>query len=187
MEVEHDGKSYSDADVMTSFIRDRDPGVFSIIYKRHFDDLGRYLFWLTGNSELAKDITQDIFFKVYDSPELFDPSKSFKVWLFSIAKNRWKNHLRQSSNQLKLLKKIADSHVSSVLINDTAVNDKKIKKIRNAMNQLSEQHRDVVTLKYSNNLSINEISEILNCSEGTVKSRLYYALKNLQKLVKHEY
>ena len=62
-------------------------------------------------------------------------------------------------------------------------NQNKIVQMNNAIGQLSEIHREMIILKYSNNLTIKEISQVLACSEGTVKSRLYYAINNLKDLI----
>ena len=56
----------------------------------------------------------------------------------------------------------------------------KAQAVQKAIAQLSESHREVIVLKYSENLTIKEMSQILDCSEGTIKSRLYYALSHLR-------
>jgi len=61
-----------------------------------------------------------------------------------------------------------------------------MKRIRLAINDLSPNHREVMILKYSSNFTIAEISEICGCSEGTVKSRLFYAIKKLKSILKVE-
>jgi len=55
--------------------------------------------------------------------------------------------------------------------------------VKRALNHLSEEHRSVVILRHYQDLSYQEIAEVLNCSEGTVKSRLHYALKHLSKIL----
>ena len=80
---------------MQQFISSRKREDFSVIYQRNHQELFRFIRWLSGDRELAEDITQNVFLKVFCKPQLFDPDKSLKVWLFSIARNQWKNELRK--------------------------------------------------------------------------------------------
>jgi len=178
-------KHLSDEKLMVLFTQKKSSLIFTVIYKRYFKALYKYLFWLTHDMESAKDIAQVVFIKVYEKPELFDVSKSFKVWLFSIANNNWKNYLRKQSNQRKLLKKVGGFELPSVIIDDEVDDDNRMKEVKKVIEYLSDDHKEVVVLKYSENLTIKEIAQVLNCSEGTIKSRLFYALKKIQKNIKN--
>jgi len=187
MKKEESHKDHSDEDLMTLFINTKRAEIFTMIYQRYFKSLVKYLFWLSNNSEAAKDITQNVFIKIYNRPHLFDTSKNFKVWLLSIAKNEWKNYLRKKSNQSKLLKEVKNTHLPILEMKEDFFYEEKFQKIKRAINLLSENHQEVIILKYSNNLTIKEIAEVLDCSEGTIKSRLFYALKNLKEVINYEY
>jgi len=177
----------SDEKLMNLYIKTKRSEIFTTIYRRNFKTLTKYLFWLCGDLEAAKDITQNIFMKVYNKPQLFDPSKNFKVWMFSIAKNDWKNYLRQRANQTKVLTNVKKISLPSITVDEQLFNEDRFRKVRSAIDKLSENHKEAVILKYSNNLTIKEIATVLNCSEGTVKSRLFYALKNLKKEIEYEH
>lgn len=167
--------------LMKNFIRHHDNDAFSYLYKRHFPPLCKYIGWISGDLEKGKDIAQSIFIKIYQNPASFDSSRKFNVWLFSIAKNQWKNELRneaiRNKHQELLIFEIADETSAD---DDSANNTKKLKSLNTELEALSETHKEVFILKYSNNLTIKEISEVCDCSEGTVKSRLFYALKKLK-------
>lgn len=167
-----------DAQLMEAFTANKSRELFSTIYQRNHKELFRFTTWLSGDTELARDITQNVFLKVFTKPQLFDSSKPLKVWLFSIAKNQWKNEVRHRS--------VRQNHAESIALNvpsevDNLDQTKNKKALQIALNTLSFEHKEVVLLKYSNNLTIEEISAYLDCSEGTVKSRLFYALKKLRK------
>ena len=172
---------------MQQFISSRKREDFSVIYQRNHQELFRFIRWLSGDRELAEDITQNVFLKVFCKPQLFDPNKSLKVWLFSIAKNHWKNELRKRGvaklHQENTPESDESEQVFHAVSSDTP---SETTRLNQAMNSLSSAQREVVVLKYTNNLSIAEIAAFLNCSEGTVKSRLFYALKNLKEIVKEE-
>ena len=176
----------SDEVLMGLFQSKKESKLFELLYNRHFVSLSKYLYWLTNDVERGKDIAQDIFYKVYNEPDLFNSSQSFKVWLFSIAKNRWKNHIRKRSIELRHKKHVSKESSPNEKPDEISPNGPRIKKVESAMNLLSESHREVVTLKYLNNLTIDEIAEISNCSKGTIKSRIFYALKNLKKSLNHD-
>lgn len=164
----------------------KSPEVFAIIYQRYFISLSKYLNWLIGDIEQAKDIAQNIFIKIHNKPSLFDANGNFRVWLFIIAKNQWKNVLRNKTLRKKKHNEFSTSFRPEE--NEKLPDDVNLKKIRlnKAMEGLSDNHREIIVLKYSNNLSLKEIAGVLNCSEGTVKSRLFYALNNLKDLIKKE-
>ncbi len=168
---------------MAHFIGKRDKSTFDLIYKKYYAEVFRYLVWTSKDIELSKDLTQSVFVKVYTNPQHFNLSKDFKIWLLTIARNLWKNELRSKEVARKY------SRQSAMTLNSEAdefiekEQQKTIQLVYQKMTQLNEHHREVIAMKYSNNLSINEISKILDCSEGTVKSRLFYAIKKLKELL----
>ena len=137
--------------------------------------------WLTGDVARGKDLAQNILVKIYDKPHLYNPSRSFKTWLFSIARNNFKNEIRNEITRARHLKAGGSFLHSSLPEEEEPLVKKEI--LAQAMQQLGENHREVIILKYSNNLSIQEIGEILGCSEGTVKSRLFYAIRKLRNFI----
>ncbi len=176
-------KKLSDEMLMEAFIQHRDKEAFIHIYNRYFSTLSKYVSWLANDLDLGKDIAQNIFMKIYHRPEMFDPSRNLKVWLFSVAKNQWKNELRNKANKLKHQPFIIKNSIINIQESDDDIKIRRLESLNMALASLSENHKEVVILKYSNNLTIKEISSVLNCSEGTVKSRLFYALKCLKKEV----
>lgn len=166
---------------MQQFAHKGQTAAFTELYKRYFITLCKYLTWLGKNPTISEDIVQNIFLKIHQAPELFDPKKSFKTWLFVIARNQWKNAIR--NEQVRQKHSINSIKFTSDLPS-SSTHDPKLENhhlLKGAIANLSEKHREIITLKYSSNFSIQEISEILNCSKGTVKSRLFYAIQALKK------
>ncbi len=176
-------KDVSDEELMRLFINHREDGAFTQIYQRYFVSLSKYISWLIQDVGLAKDIAQDVFVKIHNSPQLYSPDKCFKVWLFTVAKNQWKNSLRSNKQRRKKIMEFSKLAIIDAPKDQPNGNQNKIVQMNNAIGQLSEIHREMIILKYSNNLTIKEISQVLACSEGTVKSRLYYAINNLKDLI----
>lgn len=178
--------SHSDEDIIKLFTKEGNDDVFKVIYKKYFPILSKYLAWLSSDYEMGRDGAQNILLKVYQNPQQFDGNRNFKVWLFSIANNQWKNELRgkairtREKESIKYQLTVVEDEV------DPSESDKKKQLLKLGLSQLSENHREVFVLKYSNNLSIKEISEACSCSEGTVKSRLFYAMKQLKEFITTE-
>jgi RNA polymerase sigma-70 factor (ECF subfamily) len=153
--------------------------VFGIVYN------------MTSNREDAADLTQDAFIKAFQSIHRFGGQSSFFTWLYRIAVNSTLSHLRKARlRSFFSLERIdSDEPVSKEIIN--ALTDKTgadrdayvrelQEKLNDAMQKLSIKHRTVVTLFEIDGLSHQEIAEVMNCSVGTVRSRLHYAKQLLQ-------
>ena len=153
--------------------------VYSVIYN------------LTSNREDASDLTQDAFIKSFQSINRFQGQSSFFTWLYRIAVNSTLTHLRK--NRLRTFfsfEKINEddkvsSEVIAALTDDTGADHETFarelqEKLNEAMQKLSIRHRTVITLFEIDGLGHQEIAEIMNCSVGTVRSRLHYAKQLLQ-------
>jgi len=163
--------------------------------QRAFEELyGRYgklmfnyfLRMLWKDKEKARDFTQELFTKVFQKPHLYDPSRPFKTWLYSIAHNMCKNEyakveVRKEAQQT--LKATVSNTTKPVAQKDM---DRKtfMEKLTGVLSQLDEVKRQTFELRFVQELSIIEISEIMSVSEGTVKSRLFYLLKELNTKLK---
>lgn len=153
--------------------------VFGVIYN------------MTANREDAADLTQDAFIKAFQSINRFGGQSSFFTWLYRIAINSTLSHLRKHRlRSFFSLESIdEDAPVSRELIaaltdktgadRDAFVHELK-EKLNEAMQKLSTKHRTVVTLFEIDGLSHQEIADVMNCSVGTVRSRLHYAKQLLQ-------
>ena len=153
--------------------------VYSVVYN------------LTSNREDASDLTQDAFIKSFQSINRFQGQSSFFTWLYRIAVNSTLTHLRK--NRLRTFfsfEKINEddkvsSEVIAALTDDTGADHETFarelqEKLNEAMQKLSIRHRTVITLFEIDGLGHQEIAEIMNCSVGTVRSRLHYAKQLLQ-------
>lgn len=175
--------SFTDEERMRLFAQEGKEDNFKILYQKYFPILSKYMAWISSDFEQGRDIAQNILLKIYQNPKQFNTERNFKVWLFSIAKNQWKNELRNKAVQdrenplVQYQLSIADEE------KDDSENKERMRLLKSGMDQLSESHKEVFILKYSNNLSIKEISEVCSCSEGTVKSRLFYAMKYLKEFI----
>lgn len=146
---------------------------------------------MTSNREDAADLSQEAFIKAFQSIHRFGGQSSFFTWLYRIAVNSTLSHLRKSRLRsfFSLERVNSDEPVSREIIaaltdktgveRDTFVRELQ-EKLNDAMQKLSIKHRTVITLFEIDGLSHHEIAEVMDCSVGTVRSRLHYAKQLLQ-------
>ena len=147
---------------------------------------------MTGNRADAEDMVQDVFIKAYRSLPGFKGDSSFYTWIYRIAVNRTINHLKRRKRhaadlQLDAMDAAAERDPAYVELRarESPVRDVSLaelqKKLNEALQTLSEKHRTVVVLHDIQGTPHEEIARIMNCSVGTVRSRLFYARQHLQR------
>ena len=145
---------------------------------------------MTSNHEDTNDLLQEIFAKAYRSIKGFQGKSSFYTWMHSIAVNMAINFLKKRSRRMTMSLDDVDNGVANDpdFIEATSDHDPRHhanlgelqKKLNEAMMKLSEEHRAVVTMFDVQGMPHAEIAGILKISEGTVRSRLFYAHRQLQ-------
>jgi RNA polymerase sigma-70 factor (ECF subfamily) len=143
---------------------------------------------IVGDAAEANEITQETFIAALRSLASYQEKQSFKAWLYTIALNQSRSHLRKQ----KVLERLRTTLTGIFRIEtekqaspeETVIQSEKETQIWNSLNQLDERHRTVVVLRYFHELSIAEISEILSVNEGTIHSRLHSAREKLREALK---
>ena len=182
--VKHKYKENTDEELMIEVIKGNDRA-FSEIYDRYSKMMLNYFYkMLWQDREKAEDFMQELFTKIIHKPELFNVTKSFKTWIFSVAHNMCKNEYRKqevrkgTSNNLNENITVANNEISPDQRYDTNVFNDRLKE---ELALLSSNHRTTFILRFKQDMSIKEIAEVMETSEGTVKSRIFYTLKKLSE------
>jgi RNA polymerase sigma-70 factor (ECF subfamily) len=183
-------KKFSDQKLM-GCIQRGDTSAFNELYERYSKRLLFYFFReLGGDQGKAQDFLQDVFLKIVEKPGLFDAEKNFSTWVFTVAYNMCKNEYRRLQvreiveNNPDMDKVLQDCE-SEYHPSEKRVDQKTFQKaLSTELDQLDDGHRTAFLLRHQQNLSIREIGEILGCSEGTVKSRLFYTTQKLAAKLK---
>jgi len=139
-----------------------------------------YFYRMLGNSaDHANDFLQELFLKLIEKPESYNPHYPFSTWLYSVANNMCKNEYRRRGIRQEYQQQLA-SNLDVDFLNETTIEPEKvIEKIFQTLDQLGEEHRSAFLLRYREEFSIREVADILGLPEGTVKSRLFNARKIL--------
>lgn len=167
------------------FIKKGKSAAFDELYARYSGKLYSYFYkMLWQNVEKSNDFTQEVFLKIIEKPNLFDTNKRFSTWVFTMASNLCKNEYRKYENQQKAYSGFRLLQEETTEFNFQAIDNQVfITKINAAIDELEPKHKDCFVLRYKEELSVKEISQIINCPEGTVKSRLFHATKKISEKV----
>jgi len=145
------------------------------------DDVRRYAYAITKNREQAKDITQETFLKAYRSFGSFKGRSSLKTWLFSIARNAAINEMKSSYMRRIVLFEWVKPRGVGESAETAYLEEQSVREIREALMSLSMKLREVLLVSLEHGLTMPEIAELLNVSEGTVKSRLHRARQAMER------
>ncbi len=177
--------------VLVERAQEGDTKAFDELVRRYTPRLYALVYNMTSNREDTADLLQDIFAKAYRSLRRFMGKSSFYTWIYAIGVNMTLNFLKKRGRYYKVSLDDVDTGIENdpefikvTTSNNGTLRDVNIhelqKRLNEAMMKLSEDHRTVVTLYDIQGLQHSEISKILNVSEGTVRSRLFYAHRQLQ-------
>ena len=165
-----------------------DKQAFDHLYNRYANALIAYFMrMMWRDREKAEDFLHDLFTKLIHRPELFDTNRSFKTWVYSVASNMCKNEYKKQ----EIRKNTSNGLDSSYNVSDKTKNT--MNEVHHAhfkerfteqLGELDVKHREVFEMRHFDGFSMKEIADALEISEGTVKSRLFYATKYLAQGLK---
>ncbi len=154
------------------------------LYERYRGMVYRTALAITNDAHAANDLLQDVFLRLFRFADHFDPARPLEPWLYRMTVNLSYNWVRRSQRRwYSPLEDLADWLVGSGRnsISDIVESEDEWERVRRAVNALPLPQRIVIVLYYLNDLSLQEIAEILEVPVGTVKSRLHYGRRTLQK------
>jgi RNA polymerase sigma-70 factor, ECF subfamily len=166
---------------------DRD--AFGALVLRHQRGLVNYIFRLVGSRDVASDLSQEVFLKVFVSLDSFDPRYRFTTWLYRVASNRAIDHLRRrqprtlslsppaASDDTPAAPAIAGSDPSP----DDVLRGRELEgRISDAIAELPTGYRQLILLRHRQNCRYDEIARITRLPLGTVKNRIFRAREILR-------
>lgn len=175
----------SDEELISSFING-DQNAFNFIVRKY----QKKVYWIIRKMVLdhddADDITQEVFLKVYRSLSDFRGESKFFTYLYKIAVNYSINHLNRNKKIYSRKSDIDNSFIRSddKTADEIMISQDRTKLLEEAIDTLPAQQRAVFLLRYYDNHSYEEISNILNKSVGGMKANYFHAIKKLEKFLK---
>jgi RNA polymerase sigma factor (sigma-70 family) len=183
---------YSDEELVKR-TQEGDPSAFDVLVIRYSPRLYGLIYHMTSHHEDTHDLMQDVFAKAFRSIRGFQGKSSFYTWVHSIAVNMSLNFLKKRGRRYQMSLDDMDLRIdkNEEFVRATTGSDPRRetgllelqRKLNEAMMKLSHDHRAVVTMFDIQGMPHGEIAKILKVSEGTVRSRLFYAHRQLQSFL----
>lgn len=177
----------SDENLMQDYVSG-DIQAFEILYKRYKGQLYRYFLRQTSSKEVAQELFQDIWIKIINARNNYQPTAKFSTFIYRVAHNHLVDYFRKSNNDVLQkadtstpLNAFQDTHCS----NPEELNQKQQNSVMiiEQIEKLPEDQREAIVLKLGNDLSTQEIATITGVSKEAAKSRIRYAMSNIKKIL----
>ena len=156
-----------------------DKDALAELIERYQAPLRYFIIRLSANPEMAEDIFQDTWLTVIRRIQSLKKIDAFSIWLYRIARNKVYQQLRRK----KMLSKLDENITVPNDAKDDIFSPEDAAKIHKCLKELQPEHKEVLMLRFLEQMSYKQISEVLNCNPGTVKSRIHYAKLALKKEV----
>jgi RNA polymerase sigma-70 factor, ECF subfamily len=163
---------------------------FELLLKKYLKPVYNFLYQLTSDHSALDDLTQTTFIKAWRNIKKFDRDRNFKTWIFTIAKNTAYDYFKkkktipfasftdaEGNNELE---NISDGDILPLELLEKADT---AKNLEIALAKISDQYRLILTMRYKDDLSLQEIAEVLNLPYNTVKSQYQRGLKALRQIL----
>ncbi len=163
-----------------------DSEAFRELFEIHKDKVYSVALRYSGDATVAMDITQDVFLKLFSSIQSFRGTSKFESWLYRLVVNSCFDQKRKLRRLMPLVEGLIDSlRAPGVNTLENVLKSEQDSAVQTAIAKLPADQRIVVVLRYTQGLSYDEIADVLNCSPGTVASRLHRIHKVLERRLSH--
>lgn len=155
-----------------------------VLFDLHHRAVFRTAYGIVHNHEQAEDVTQQVFIELFRSLKRFDTDRPFRPWIHRIAVNQSLDQVKKQQKTRHVPIETAQSVPSAITSPEQSAEESELRAaIRTAIWSLDPRFRAVVVLRYYHGFSEPEMAVALNCPQGTVKSRLHYALRKMSEIL----
>jgi RNA polymerase sigma factor (sigma-70 family) len=159
----------------------------AVLFERHHRALFRYFVSMNSHREQAEDLVQEVFFRMLRYRTSYDPAQSFTAWMYQIARNAGVDQIRKRRAaevvDIDMFSERRSEFVSSAPGPEESVSrGQDLELLRRAMDQLPEDKREILVLSRFQGMKHEDIGQVLGCEVGTVKVRVYRAIRALEQI-----
>jgi RNA polymerase sigma-70 factor (ECF subfamily) len=166
-------------------IADGDRDALASFFRQYADRVYRYALTLVRDRALAEEVVQETMLAVWKGAGTFRGGGKLSTWVLGIARHKGLDKLRQERQSAKLETK-HDEPDTVIEPEREAARELLQDRVRAALEKLPAEHRETIILAFYHGLSYREIAELMECPEGTVKSRIFYAKEQMKRILKEE-
>ena len=175
----------SDSDCLVGIARG-EQACFTEILRRYQDRVVNLVYRLVGDWDMALDLGQEVFLRIYRRASTFRPEGNAASWILAVAVNLARDHLRNRRQRILYLDRLevgsTPGRSAPASPSERLEREETRQQVRRVLEQLPEVARTILVLRDFEGLSYQEMGEILNCEVGTVKSRIHRARKQFEQL-----
>lgn len=182
-------KRMTDEELVVAYAQGNNPA-FDVLLNRHKSSVFSYVYFIVKNQELAEDIFQETFVKAIMTIKQgrYTETGKFRAWISRIAHNLIIDNYRQEKNEQTIsndeceVDLFNNAKLSDGTIEDDLVRTQILEDVKRLIDYLPENQKEVLTLRYYQDLSFKEIAEITGVSINTALGRMRYAILNMRRL-----
>ncbi|HLK69784.1 MAG TPA: RNA polymerase sigma factor [Bryobacteraceae bacterium] len=160
-------------------VRAGNVGKLELLFDRHHRPLFRYFLHLTGNRAVSEDLVQEVFFRILKYRHTYQPDTTFRAWLYQIGRNVCMDQAGKRKGEVAMPEYAGEFSSAEVLPDRQVQNKQETVLLHRALAALPREKREVLVMSRFLDLKYDEIASILKCEVGTVKVRVYRAMREL--------
>ena len=163
-------------------VRDGDIEKLGVLFERHHKKLYNFFLLDTKNRQMSEDLVQDVFFRMLKYRHTYRDKGTFMTWVYTIARNARIDYFREHSAQPDQLVEADDLISSGPNPEEEYEHECDMSLLRKALSRLPEEKREIILMSRFDNMRYEEIAQVLDCTAGTVKVRVYRAMRELTRV-----
>ncbi len=182
---------YSIDQLIDLVIQNKDINAFGTIYDIYIDTVYNKVLSMVQSKEIAKDLTHDIFIKIYMNLKKFEHKSKFSTWIYAITYNYCHDYFRKKTKYPVVnIDTIPENQNETIYADDDFIDNIRqvnIEQLKFCLNKIAPQQKILLLMKYQDNISIREIMKILSLKESAVKMRLKRAREAVINICNKEF
>ena len=167
-------------------VRNGEVAKMAVLFERHHRPLFRYFVSMNRNRELSEDLVQDVFFRMLRYRASYDPNQSFTAWMYQIARNANVDQAQKRKGEVVGIDEFDDRRPEPVSDSpgpeQAASKGQDLALLRRALDRLPSDKREILVLSRFQDMKYEEIASVLGCEVGTVKVRVFRAMRTLEQV-----
>jgi len=165
-------------------VKEGDLYQMGLLFKRYNRELFGFFYHMSGNPDASEDMVQTAFYRMIKYRNSFTGHGAFRSWMYQLARNVLLDHVEQNKRSARQhnVEDYAERIGGGTLPDELLQKTEQATQLRNALARLSEAHREVLVMSEYQELKYKEIAEILNVTEGAIKTRFHRAMNELKTI-----